>query len=289
MTLSRFAGFTLAGLLAACGALPQPFAGNPGVAGARLSQPPPSRLVVPPPTQAMLSDIGADTLAGALVTALVEHEIPAVEDAPRRGDWSLSLTAEMHDGKVVPSYEVADPTGKPMGAALGQPIDLKTWSDGAPETMRDAAAKAAPSIVTLLQTINAARQRSDPNSLLNRPARIAIKGVTGAPGDGDTALARQMKLELTKIGEVVQDSTDGADYLVRAEVVLAPGAKGMQRVEIQWIVADAKDQESGRIVQLNEIAPGSLDKFWGDVAFVVAKEAAGGVKEVILNQVGGRP
>ena len=41
-------------------------------------------------------------------------------------------------------------------------------------------------------------------------------------------------------------------------------------------------------MQLNEVPPGTLDKFWGDVALVVAQEAAGGVKDVILNQAGAR-
>jgi hypothetical protein len=46
--------------------------------------------------------------------------------------------------------------------------------------------------------------------------------------------------------------------------------------------------ELGRIVQLNDVAPGSLDRYWGDVALVVAQEAAGGVRDVILNQLGTR-
>ena len=41
-------------------------------------------------------------------------------------------------------------------------------------------------------------------------------------------------------------------------------------------------------MQLNEVAPGSLDRYWGDVAVVVAQEAAGGIRDVILNQLGPR-
>ena len=33
-------------------------------------------------------------------------------------------------------------------------------------------------------------------------------------------------------------------------------------------------------MQLNEVPPGTLDRYWGDVAVAVAAEAAGGVQDV---------
>lgn len=275
-------------LLSGCGGLPRPFEGQIGADGRRLIQPPPARLSVEPPTQAMLSDVGGDTLAGALAEALVTNDIPAVVDRPRKGDWSLVVSAELLNGKVVPSFDVHDPTGKPMGTSQGAPVDPRAWSDSTAKTMRDAAVEAAPKIATLLETIDAAQKRSDPNSLLNRPARIVISGVTGAPGDGNSSLVAQMKRQLPQLGEVVQDTDKNADFSVSGQVNIAPGAKGMQRVEIQWIVKDANGEERGRILQLNEVPPGTLDRNWGDVAMVVVQEAAGGVKDVIFNQAGGR-
>jgi hypothetical protein len=280
--------FALISLLAGCGDLPRPFEGRPGALGARLAQPPPARLAIAPPTQAMLTDIGADTLAGALADALVAREVPAVADAPHRGDWSLALSAELRDGKVVPSYEVDDPAGKAAGTAQGQPVDPAAWSDASPETLRAAAASAAPSIATLLANIDAARRQSDPNSLVNRPARVVVIPVSGAPGDGDSQLTRQMRLELPKLGETVQDTATNADFSVAGKVVVVPESPATQRVEIQWVVADATGEERGRIVQLNEVPTGTLNTLWGDVALVVAHEAAGGVKDVILNQTGAR-
>ena len=46
-------------LVSACGSLPQPFFGQPGAAARRLSQPPPSRLAVAPPTQGLLPEDAA--------------------------------------------------------------------------------------------------------------------------------------------------------------------------------------------------------------------------------------
>ena len=85
---------------------------------------------------------------------------------------------------------------------------------------------------------------------------------------------------------MVQDSADGADFIVQGNVRMVPIGGGQQRVEIQWTVKAANGDERGKVVQLNEIPAGSLDHYWADVAVVVASEAAGGVNDVILRQSG---
>ena len=274
--------------LAACGDLPQPFLGRPGAMATRLAQPPPSRLAVPSPTQSLLSDSGADSWAGAVADALAAEEVPAVAGATRRrSDWSLVLTAEVRGAEVVPSYAIQNPAGEQQGFSEGAPVPTAAWASGDPAVLRAAAAQAAPGIASLLNRIEAARRQSDPKSLQNRPARVYFTGVTGAPGDGNRSLPMQMRTRLAALGLVVQDGAKGADFTLAGEVATAPGAGGTTRIELQWIVADAKG-ERGRIVQLNEVPPGTLDRFWGDVAVVVAAEAAGGVRDVILNAGGSR-
>ena len=236
----------------------------------------------------MLSDTGATAIAGALVDALVDKEIPAVTDAPRRADWHVVLTADLRAGKVLPLFTVTDPAGKDQGATQGAPVDAADWANADPKTLHQVAAAAAPSIVSLLSSIQAARLASDPNSLVNRPAKVFLKGVSGAPGDGNEALVRQIRERLPQLGEVVQDQPDRADFTLEGQVHTEPGAAGTTRVEIQWVVTDAAGTERGRIVQLNEVPPAAVSGRWGDVAYVVAQEAAGGVKDVILNQLGAR-
>jgi hypothetical protein len=87
----------------------------------------------------------------------------------------------------------------------------------------------------------------------------------------------------------VQDSANGADFIVQGNVRMVPIAGGQQRVEIQWVVKLPSGDERGKVVQLNEIPAGTLDHYWADVAVVVATEAAGGVKDVILRQSGREP
>jgi hypothetical protein len=263
--------------------------GNPGATALRLARPPPSRLAVPPPSAALLTDEASAAFADAVAKALVTNEtVPAFAGPSHQGDWHLVLSAELKATNVVPTYTVENPAGVRQGSADGPPISAAAWTAGDNATLQQAAAAAAPAIANLLIRIEAAIQRDDPNSLVNRPARVQIGAITGAPGDGSTSLARQLHLELTKVGEDVQDNAIGADYIVTCKINAVPEAQNTTRVEIQWIVSDAAGPERGRIVQINEIPAGTLDHYWGDVALVVTQQAAGGIREVILNQLASR-
>jgi hypothetical protein len=274
--------------LTGCGELSRPFAGNPGATARRLAQPPPARLAVPVPGEALLADAAGAALADALATALQAQEVPAVAEQPRPGDWRLVTGAEMRGADVVPMFTVQNPAGEDQGAAEGAAVPIAAWADAAPQTLRGVAESAAPKIASLLTRIEAARRQSDPNSLVNRPARVFFKGVHGAPGDGDTALAQQLRTQLPGLGPVVQDTAVGADYVLEAQVSLAPLAGNMTQVEIEWRVDDAAGHDAGRVAQLNEVPAGSLSHYWGDVAAAVVREAAGGIRDVILNQTGAR-
>jgi hypothetical protein len=190
--------------------------------------------------------------------------------------------------KVVPTFTVQDPAGKAEGSIEAAPLDAAAWADGNQAELRSAAAAGAPVIAALLTRIEATRRQSDPNSLLNRPARIVVNDVIGAPGDGDHQLARNLRVQLPQVGEDVLANPAGADFVVQGDVKTAAGAGGTERIEIRWIVRDMQGRELGQIVQLNEVTPGSLDRYWGDTAMVVAQEAAGGIRDVILNQLGPR-
>ena len=116
-----------------------------------------------------------------------------------------------------------------------------------------------------------------------------VADVTGAPGDGNQSLTRQMRARLAVLGPVVLTTPTGADFTVQGEVKVVPQPKRQERVEIQWIVKTGSGDERGRVVQLNEIPAGTLDHYWGDVAVVVAAEASNGVNDVINRQSGHDP
>ncbi|HUN41930.1 MAG TPA: hypothetical protein VMU81_16720 [Acetobacteraceae bacterium] len=270
--------------LAGCGDLPEPFLGNPGPVGRMLAQPPAPRLAVTTPTNALLPDAGSKALAGDLVHALQAQAVPAVAAEPKGTDWHLIATASLHGATVVPTFTVLDPQGKDRGHANGAPVPTSAWAAAGPATLQQSATAAAPKIASLLTDIEISLEMANPNSLYNRRAKVDVADVTGAPGDGDVSLTKQMRMRLGLLGPAVQTTATGADYTVQGQVRAVPLPDDKQRIEIQWIVKNAKDQEIGRVIQLHEIPAGTLDHYWGDVAVVVATEASGGVEDVIKKQ-----
>jgi hypothetical protein len=45
----------------------------------------------------------------------------------------------------------------------------------------------------------------------------------------------------------------------------------------------------GRVVQVNEVPAGRLNRFWGDIAYVAAEQASGGVQTIIRNATTPQP
>lgn len=282
----RLGVFALPLALAACGDFPQPMQGHPGRMGAILAHPPPQRLVIPAPGEALLADPSAKLFADDLAQALASQTVPAFAQKPQRGDWVLGVTASMTGGQVTPTYVVRDPRGHVQGQETGQPVPSQAWADGDAAMLQAEATAAGPKIAALLSNIDAALKQSDPNSLYNRPPRLDFSGVTGAPGDGDTSLDREMRKDIVGTGLLLVDQQNQADYLMRAVVKKTSVNAQTDHIEIAWIIDDANGKEVGRVTQLHDIPKGSLDSFWGDVAVVAASEAAGGVKEVIDNNIG---
>ncbi len=283
--MSRRALVLLPLLAAACGTdVPRPTWGRPGAEGARLAVPLAVRVAVAPPTEALLPDAAARLFAERLAGALLESDVPAAATgAPLPLDWSVSVRASALGGLVRPTYELRDADGAGRGAAQGAPVAARDWAEARPGTLEAAARDAAPRIAALLGTIRTARAGGAPAGTSSDERRIAVTAGRGAPGDGNAALPARLREALAAAGFVAQDTAEGAGFAVRPEVRVVAGTPGNQRVEIQWVVSRRDGEELGRVVQLNEVPGGRLDRFWGDVAFAAAREAANGVRQVIAN------
>jgi hypothetical protein len=275
-------------LLAACGDLPQPFRGNPGALGARLAAPPAFRVAIAPPAEALLPAPAAATLAGALADTLVGQDWPVTAEPPEPLDWRLAVAAEQDGRAVVPVYRLTDADGTAMGEARGAPVPVAAWGRAEPPLLRQVAERDAAAIAALLSRAEAARRVAALPPAPGAP-RIRLAAVSGAPGDGNAALTARMRASLAGAGYVVQDSAAGAGFGVSGSVTVVPSGPRRERVEIVWIVTRADGRELGRVFQLNELPAGSLAGLWGDVAAVVAEEAAGGVRQVLDNAGAPRP
>jgi len=275
--------------LSTCGDLPEPFLGNPGATARRLAQPLTAMLAVPPGSDTLLPDAANQQLAKQVALSLQASEVPATVRQPQSSDWRIITSVKQTGGQVTPVFSVQDPTGKELGNAEGQPIPLDVWAKPNQALLERVAADAGPRIGDILTGIRIARDKADPDSLYNRPAKVFVADVTGAPGDGNTALTKQMRARLATLGPVVLSMPSGADFSVQGDVKVVPIPGSKERVEIVWTVKTGAGSERGKVVQLNEIPAGTLSHYWGDVATVVATEAAGGLNEVIRRQSGRVP
>ena len=276
-------------LLAACGDLPQPFRGNPGGLAGRLAVPPPYRLAVPTPDAAMLSAIESEAFARAIAQALLKREVPAVAEDPLPLDWRLKMDMRLEGNRVVPRYALFDPDGAPQGVAEGSAIPARDWARPDAALLAEVANDASRRAADLLLRAEAARKSTAPSALTAAgPPRIYLLPVRGAPGDGNESLTARMREALGDQGILAQDVADGAGFAADGRVNVVSTRPRMQRVEILWIVSRRDGQELGRVLQMNEIPAGLLDRHWGDIAFAAAAEAAGGVQRVIEN-AGGLP
>jgi hypothetical protein len=277
--------------LAACGDLPQPFRGRPGQVARQLRRPPGYRLAIPPSPQAMLTDADAASLAAAMAEALVAQEIPAVAGPALPLDWQLVVGVEREGAVITPRFALTSGDGVALGMLVGRPVPARDWADGNAQLFARIAAEAAPRLADLLSRIEAQARTGDERAAGSGAPVMRLLPVRGAPGDGNRSLTAKMKDSLAALGFQVQDQAAGADFAVSGEVTMAPAGRGMQRVEIVWTVSRRDGQDLGRVAQLNEVPAGTLNGLWGDVAFVVAEEAAGGVRDVVFNAggIGARP
>ena len=246
-------------------------------------------LAVPPPRDALMTATARQDFADLLALRLQQEEVPALAREPRNTDWRLAVTAGRQGDRVVLRYAVQDPAGREQGAIDGAPLPAAGWSAGWPATLGQAAQDGVPRILALMTSIRATRDRSDPNALVNRVAKVYVPEVTGAPGDGNSALTRLIRAQLREFGPLVQAVPEAPDFTVGGVVTTVPLPKGQQRIEIVWTVTRPGGVVSGKVSQINSIRAGSLNTFWGDVAIAVAREAAGGIFRVVERFAGRDP
>ena len=270
-------------LLAACGTLPEPFYGNPGPEGAVLSIPPAPILMVPAPKGALLGNNAAKLYAEDLATRLADMDVPSIYGPAAKGDWQLVATAKLAGNNVIPAYTVIGPNHKVYGRLQGAPVPAAAWADGTASALQDAAMADAKPLSKLLANINARVQQSNPLSLENRPPRVFIGKVTGAPGDGDSALPLDLSRDLPSPDLELVTNAKQADFTVTGVVKATPSGPGQVVVELDWSVEDAKHRKIGQVTQLHALAAGDISPYWGDVAAAAASEAAGGIQQVVSN------
>jgi hypothetical protein len=111
--------------------------------------------------------------------------------------------------------------------------------------------------------------------------RVELRRVTGAPGDGDTSLARAVISVLRQQDLTLVDPGDKADFTIDGKVSIASIGPDKQHVKIVWHVRNASGAELGNVGQENDVPRGQLSGRWGDIAYIVALAAGDGIMQVL--------
>src|SRR5579875_2115318 len=116
-----------------------------------------------------------------------------------------------------------------------------------------------------------------------RQIRLLIGPVTGAPGDGDRALARAIALVLKRPDLIILTGEKGAkpDLVLDAAVTVGRPQAGKEHVGIVWRLARAGGGEIGTVAQQNDVPAGLLDGPWGNIAWSVAVAAQEGIAQLL--------
>ncbi len=270
------------GALAACGPVPRPFAhqGGPERSNPLIEVPAGLAVRVDPPG-GMKPGL-ARTAAGVIAQRLKKAEVPATTDPAFSASLVLSGVA------LPPAGTETGLAGKirwrltaPSGDVVSEFVQLvrgsrQDWEEGDPALGRVIGSGAVGPILGSIGGAGPAAAEA-PAAL----RRVRIAGVSGAPGDGDTALADAVRRALLRHGARIVGAEGESDYQIVGQVDLTPPSGGRQDITIRWVVNGADGSELGDIVQRNAIRTGALDRPWGAVAGVIAAAAGPGIIEVM--------
>jgi hypothetical protein len=273
------AGVAIAALIAGCQPLPHPFADD---------RPAPALLVVP---DSLVISVGsfegephatAAKLPAVMAQELLKHSIAASDVTTSLGSYKLDGRIEERpdqSGKSIVTvfWRLRDPRGNIVNEhsdKLSAPTH--DWDDGNDERIAQLAAAGANGFAAILTDETPKEQPGGGRT------RVAIRKVSGAPGDGNNSLAASLTEVLKHRDVQLVDATQGRpDLDVDADIKVDPAKDGNQHVKIVWHVARPGGGEIGQVAQENDVPRGRLDGMWGDVAFSVAMAAEGGIMQLV--------
>lgn len=289
--LGSLAGLSLAGL-AACQPPPRPFqiAHHPPAPGDLLAPGPDTGLTIaplagaPPAVTRRLPELTA--------ALLLKQGVLASSDSVQ-GRYLVQGVAEAVPqaaglSRVTLRWTLIGPEGMKLDTA-SQSTTLPTaeWRQGYDPALAAMARKAAVGIAALTQkkdgagtgAPDAAADTTGATLPRSGAPRFLIGRVEGAPGDGNQALARAIGAALSLQGGHIV-AAPGQGVLRLSAHVEAENSGDAEAVSIAWTLKDGSGLVLGTVNQRNQVARGRLDHAWGNVAYLAALGAAGGLMQL---------
>ncbi len=282
--------------------------------------------VIGPPEAVGKQLVSQLTEAAEKQRIVVAKSVPDASSYTLRG-YFVAPAKDKSTNKLSYIWDVADPAGKHVNRITGEEVLVPapggdSWAAMTPKLIQVIADKTAASLAAWRATQQqpalavagtpptgaAVAAASSPATAATAPVQTAaistgatgsISGaaggllsmapkVSGAPGDGNTALAAAMRRELGEKGIQFNEQGQNA-YRIAGDVKIKPPKDGNQAITINWTISDPKGVYVARITQNNDVPAGYLDSTWGQSAEDAAKAAAVQVKQVIGDHHSGKP
>jgi hypothetical protein len=274
----RLAGLALAALVAACQPLPHPFADD---------RPPAALLKVRDVAGVSIAPVEGEpaavaaTLAAAVASALLKRDIPASDKTTSLGSYQLYgrvAEARPQRGKasLTAYWRLYDATGRTVGEHSARlEGEAREWESGNAPAIERLAGLSAEGLAPLIE------EEAPVEAAAGGHTRIAIREISGAPGDGATSLAAAVAGVLRRQDLAIVENGQPADLYLDGEVSVTPVKANQQHVRILWHVGRAGGAEIGTVGQENDVPGGILDGPWGDLAYSVAIAAGDGLMQLV--------
>jgi hypothetical protein len=274
------------------------------------------------PDEAKAKQLVAQVTAGldkTRFTVVTQPSQPA--DYTLRG-YATAAKDKSASAKLSYFFDVIDKSGNKVNRIAGEeplpnaPVGKEIWQALTPQVTQAVATKtvqafaayvpaagAAPAVASVAPVVEAVKVAAAPidgavatraggpatGSIEKAAVQAVVPSVTGAPGDGSTALSSALQKELSKSGIAMTDGAGGQSYKVEGKVAVGPDKEGKQPIKIDWVVKDPRGKKLGTVSQNNEIPQGSLDGAWGKTADAAAAAAAQGILKVIKDDAKATP
>lgn len=288
-------------LVAACQPLPHPFAQDVPPPGSPLMSVPDSISLSVAPVRGKPRATAAK-LAAAVASALRRREVPAssrtasvlsdellggIEEAPAARGSSVSVVAH---------WLLVDANGRVIGTRSARALfAAKGWEAGEKAAVARLAAASAEQIARLL--FGNAGEQALPKSAgthsgpargtrgapqVARGVRILVRTAKGAPRDREAALAKAIRFFLGERNiSVVSQMRENPELVLSVKLAVGQEEDGRKPITILWRLLRRDGSEIGKVAQQNDVPARLLDRSWGDLAYIIADAAQGGVLELI--------
>jgi len=279
MTGAALRSLAVAAFVAACQPLPHPFEDDrPPAALVKMRAV--ASVAVAPVEGAPTAT--AEKLSAAVAGALLKREIPASDMTTSLASYQLygrvdEARPQRGNTVVTASWRLYDAKGETVGEKTARyEAPSGEWQSGDERAIAALAALSADQLLPLLEEEAPAVAAAGGGRI-----RVAIGRLSGAPGDGATALAAAAATVLRGQDLEIVEPGRGADLTIDGEVSVTPVKPDKQHIKILWRVRRADGSEIGTVGQENDVPKGLLDAAWGDLAHTVASAAGEGLMQLV--------